>query len=307
MNLQLPFEKAVHLASQDLFPANDTDLIAGIWQFRNDGGAVQLEVFNGTPDENGLTGTLDYLGQYQCHAGLHLLGRNGHSFNVSVQDAAGAACPGFQSETWISAMNMNDPKDKYTFIDANFPTPVAGQFGISMCGNHLSKGYRYVGPAGERPAASQETTPAANSVLTSTNNVPTTDVSANTTPPAPETTQAPPATPPGSSGLQLVRPTSDPVSAGLPRLYDTATTLDGGAGKACALIDPGNPVKQCTVSVSISGQYTWSSAWCSSTPAAVVQKLNHATFSYDLNGRPINSSYFWEGRTHMCLKRCLII
>lgn len=107
--------------------------------------------------------------------------------------------------------------------------------------------------------------------------------------------------------IQLIRPLTDPAATGIPRLYDTATTLDGADGKSCALIDASNRVKQCRVSVASGKRYAWGSAWCSATPAALTRFLKHATFRYDLDGRPISDAIFWEGRTTTCVKRRLIL
>ncbi|QBY10328.1 NINE protein [Deinococcus metallilatus] len=107
--------------------------------------------------------------------------------------------------------------------------------------------------------------------------------------------------------FRLVKPLSDPVRSGMPRLYDLATTMDGSDGKGCALIDPGNPVKRCRVSVSTTGQYTWGSAWCSANAAGLANFLNHATFRYEIDGQPINKEQFWEGHTSTCLKRRLVV
>ncbi|WP_425146505.1 hypothetical protein [Deinococcus sp.] len=107
--------------------------------------------------------------------------------------------------------------------------------------------------------------------------------------------------------LSFVRPLADPVASGMPRLYDYATTMNGGDGKACALIDPGNPIKRCKVSVSSSGQYAWGSSWCAANAATLTRFLNHATLRYELDGQPIAVSQFWEGRSSTCLKRRLIV
>ena len=112
-----------------------------------------------------------------------------------------------------------------------------------------------------------------------------------------------PAIPP----LTLVRPLADPVASGMSRLYDDATTMSGGDGKDCALIDPGNPTKRCKVNVSSSGQYAWGSSWCAANAAALNNFLNHATLRYELDGQPIALSQFWEGRSSTCLKRRLIV
>lgn len=131
------------------------------------------------------------------------------------------------------------------------------------------------------------------------------DSAARPVPPVPVTDSGP--APSSTAPLQLVRPLTDPVAAGIPRLYDTATTLDGADSKGCALIDAGNRVKQCRVSVASDTRYAWGSAWCSATPAALTHFLQHATFSYALDGTPIRDAAFWEGRTPTCLKRRLIL
>ena len=303
-DMQLPFGKTLNFRSQDLFGADDTTPIAGQWRFHLSVGDVLLEVFDGTAGKDGLLGTLDYSRQYDCHANLRLLRRDGYSFRTEVYGQTGSRCPAFQSATWISAMGQEGKRDQYAYIDADFPTPTPAQFGVSMSGNHLGKAYGYVGPASERPIAADE--PAKE--LASTAAVPE----------EADTTAAPQGAPSSSakvpvviegekSTLTLVRPLADPVASGVPRLYNTATTMNGGDGKACASIDPGNPTKYCKVSVSSSGQYAWGSSWCAASAAALNNYLNHATLRYELDGQPIAVSQFWEGQSSTCLKRRLIV
>lgn len=115
------------------------------------------------------------------------------------------------------------------------------------------------------------------------------------------------ALPAQASPLTLTRPDTDPVSGGLPRLYDLATTLDGGDGKACALIDAARKVKHCRVSVSAQGRYAWGSAWCAGSSAALQAFRRSAHLSYVVDGQERPASAFWEGLTSTCLKRRVIV
>ena len=307
VDIQLPFGKSASFQSSDLFDQKDSAVLAGRWRFHNDQGEVILDFYDGSAGSDGLIGTVHYEGQYQCDANLHLVRRDGYSFQMTQEHRTGPSCPDFGRQTWISAYPSKEAKTKYTYIAADVPVPTSGQFGLLTSGIHLGRGFGYVGTASERPTVSASTS-ASSAVPTIPAGTPAaSSPSASAAPSAstPTVTASAPATP--RAALTLVRPLADPVASGMPRLYDVATTMDGGDGKTCALIDPGNPTKHCKVNVQSSGQYAWGSSWCAASAPALNNFLNHATLRYELDGQPIAVSQFWEGRSSTCLKRRLIV
>lgn len=308
-DMDLPFGKRLSLTSEELFPTTDTSSLAGHWQYGAYEGSVDLNLYGDSQAGNSPVGTITYSGQYQCSADLYLKRQNGYSFQVTETVRQGE-CPSAGEIFWVSAVGG--------LLTAEFPVPRPVQQGFSIVSHPIGEYYRRMGGPEARPA------PTAASSEGQADTQPTADASepptiaAQPIPEAPKVAEPAPvqaATPPGqptpapktTPTIRLVRPLADPAASGVPRLYDLATTLDGGDGKGCALIDPGNPIKRCRASVPASGQYAWGSAWCSGSAAAFLAYRNSAHLSYFVDGQEKSPESFWQGLGNNCLKRRLLV